>query len=106
MTTHGDSHASRIRIEQSAKRVRAVLGGEVVADSVHARLVWEVPSYPAYYLPVDEVRSGLLVPTSTVTHSASRGDAHHFTIKAGGKEAKDAAWRYVDSPVEAIRDLI
>jgi uncharacterized protein (DUF427 family) len=52
------------------------------------------------------VRGDLLVPTATVTHSPSRGDAHHFTVKAGGSEAIDAAWTYPDSPIEALRSLV
>jgi uncharacterized protein (DUF427 family) len=53
-----------------------------VADTTQPRLVWEVPSYPTYYFPVEDVRTDLLVPTATVSHSPSRGDAQHFTIKA------------------------
>lgn len=98
--------ADRVHVEHGLKRVRAYLGGEVVADTAHPRLVWEVPYYPAYYFPVDDVRTELLAPTSTITHSPSRGDAQHFTIKAGGKEAEDAALQYVDSPVEELRHLI
>ena len=41
----------RIRIETGAKRVRAYLGGEVVADTAHPVLVWEIPYYPTYYFP-------------------------------------------------------
>jgi uncharacterized protein (DUF427 family) len=93
-------------VEHGLKRVRAYLGGEVVADTAHPRLVWEVPYYPAYYFPVEDVRNELLAPTSTVTHSPSRGDAQHFTIKAGGKEVEDAALQYVDSPIEELRHLI
>jgi uncharacterized protein (DUF427 family) len=95
-----------VRIEPSAKRVRVYLGGKAVADTVHPRLVWEVPYYPAYYLPVADVATDLLVPTATTTHSPSRGDAQHFTVKAGGKEAVDAAWQYVESPMTELRDLI
>ena len=98
--------ADRVHVEHSLKRVRAYLGGEVVADTAHPRLVWEVPYYPAYYFPVEDVQTELLAPTSTVTHSPSRGDAHHFTIKAGGKEVEDAALQYMDSPVEELRHLI
>ena len=107
MTTTGNiARAGRIRVEQGAKRVRAYLGGDVVADTIHPRMVWEVPYYPAYYFPVVDVRTDLLVETSTVTHSPSRGDAQHFTIKAGGKNAEDAALRFPDSPIEELRDLI
>ena len=38
----------RIRIESGQKRVRAYLGGEVVADTIRPVLVWEIPSNPAY----------------------------------------------------------
>jgi uncharacterized protein (DUF427 family) len=98
--------AGRVRVEHGLKRVRAYLGGEVVADTVHPRLVWEVPYYPAYYFPAEDVRTELLARTSTITHSPSRGDAQHFTIKAGGKEVEDGALQYVDSPVEELRNLI
>jgi len=72
-TTGTAVRAGRVRVEQGAKRVRAYLGGEVVADSIRPRLVWEVPYYPTYYFPVEDVRAELLVPTATVTHSPSRG---------------------------------
>ena len=98
--------ADRVHVEHGLKRVRAYLGGEVVADTAHPRLVWEVPYYPAYYFPAEDVRTELLAATSTVTHSPSRGDAQHFTIKAGGKEVEDAALQYADSPVEELRHLI
>ena len=38
-----------IKIEQGAKRVRAYLTGEVVADTKTPFLVWEWPYYPTYY---------------------------------------------------------
>jgi uncharacterized protein (DUF427 family) len=105
MTGSADG-TGRVRAEESAKRVRAYLGGEVVADTIRPRLVWEVPYYPAYYLPIEDVRTDLLVPSATVTHSTSRGDARHYTVKAGDRTATDAAWRSVDSPVVELRELI
>jgi uncharacterized protein (DUF427 family) len=105
-TTGTTGQAGRVRVEQGAKRVRAYLGAEVVADTIHPRLVWEIPSYPAYYFPAEDVRTDLLVPTATLTHSPSRGDAQHYTIKAGNKESQDAALRYPDSPITELRDLI
>jgi uncharacterized protein (DUF427 family) len=99
--------ASQInRIEESAKRVRVLFGGEPVADSTRARLVWEIPHYPAYYFPVEDVRTDLLVATGEIKRSPSRGDGRMFTVKAGDREAVDAAWRHEDSPIEELRDLI
>jgi uncharacterized protein (DUF427 family) len=105
METQTKAHG-RIRIETSAKRVRAYVDGIAVADSRRPLLVWETPYYPAYYFPVEDVRTELLVETGTTTHSPSRGDARHFTVKVGETERVDAAWRYVDSPIEELRDAV
>jgi len=89
----------RVRIEPGGKRVRAFLGGEVVADTTRPVLVWEVPYYPAYYVPLADVRAELRADGGTV-HSPSRGDAGTFTVVAGGREAAGAALRYENSPIE------
>ena len=96
----------RVRVEQGAKRVRAYLGGELVADTTRPLLVWEKPYYPTYYFPVDDVRTELLEADSGVAHSPSRGDGRTFTIRAGGKQAPAAALRYDKSPFEELRDAI
>lgn len=96
----------RVRVETGAKRVRTYLGGELVADTTAPRLVWENPKYPAYYLPVDAVRMDLLVPSGGSFHSASRGDAVLFTVKAGDRTAEDAAWIFPESPIEELRELV
>jgi uncharacterized protein (DUF427 family) len=106
-TTSETSSTERgIHIEQGAKRIRAYLGGELVADTIRARLVWEVPYYPTYYFPVDDVRDELLSAEPGSVHSPSRGDATVMTVSAGGRQAPKAALRYEDSPIEALRDLV
>ena len=96
----------RIRIETGAKRIRAYLGGEVVADTARPVLVWEVPYAPTYYFPRADVRAELLEADGGVAHSPSRGDGHTLTIRAGNKQAPGAALQYEDSPLEELRDLI
>lgn len=96
----------RVRVEVGGKRVRTYLGGELVADTIRPRLVWEVPYYPAYYLPQDDVRMELLTPSTRTERSPSRGTAHHFTVKGGDRVAEDAAWHYPDSPIEELRGLV
>jgi len=96
----------RVRVEHGTKRVRTYLGGEVVADTMRPLLVWESPSYPTYYFPAVDVRRELLSATGGIVHSPSRGDAHAFTVAAGGKEAVAAALHYERSPFEDLRDAI
>ena len=108
MTTRGASQAARrgrIRVEESAKRVRAFLGGEVVADSTRPVLVWEVPYYPAYYFPLADVRADLR-PDGGSVRSPSRGDGRTYTVRAGSSEAPGAALRYEDSPIAKLRNLV
>jgi uncharacterized protein (DUF427 family) len=95
----------RIRVERGAKRVRAFLGGQVVADTTRPVLVWEVPYYPAYYFPLADVHAALK-PDGASVRSPSRGTGRTFTVCAGGEEARGAALRYADSPIEDLRDLV
>jgi uncharacterized protein (DUF427 family) len=95
-----------VRIEDGPKRVRTFLGGELIADTTRPKLVWEIPYYPAYYFPREDVRMELLTPTGRTRHSTSRGDAHLFTVKGGNREAEDAAWHYPESSVEQLRGLV
>lgn len=94
-----------VRVEPSAKRVRAYLSGRLAADTRHPSLVWEIPYYPAYYLPLGDVTAEL-VPTGKTEHSPGRGDASLFDVRVDGAVAEGAARRYPDSPLAAIRDLV
>jgi uncharacterized protein (DUF427 family) len=101
-----DEQRGRTRVEDGAKRVRAYLGGELVADTIRPKLVWESPGYPAYYFPRADVRMELLSATSRTELSSSRGVAHYFDVKGGDRVVENAAWHYPDSPIEALRDAI
>src|SRR5438132_4406127 len=96
----------RIRVEQGAKRVRAYLGGELVADTTRPLLVWEGPNYPTYYFPAADVRSELLHDDGAVSRSPARGDGESLTVRTATKEARGAAVRYEDSPLEQLRGTI
>jgi uncharacterized protein (DUF427 family) len=86
--------------------VRAYLAGQLVADTRHPLLVWEIPYYPAYYLPVADVRASL-VPTGKTEHSPSRGNADVYDVQTGdGTAAAGAALRYPDSPIDELRDHV
>ncbi|MEU8796313.1 DUF427 domain-containing protein [Spirillospora sp. NPDC048819] len=99
------SRKTGVRIEESGKRVRAYLGGHLVADTTGAALVWEIPYYPTYYFPVADVRAEL-VEDGPGKRSPSRGDATAYTVKVDGAQAEGAALRYAESPVEELRDLV
>ncbi len=94
----------RVRVEKSDKRVRALLGGEVVVDSTASLLVWEVPYYPTYYFPEADVRTDFLVETGETRRSPSRGEATQYTVKAGGKEG--AAYAFLQPKMAELEGHI
>jgi uncharacterized protein (DUF427 family) len=96
----------RVRVEPGAKRIRVYVAGVAIVDTIHPLYVWEAPYYPTYYLPLADVRTDLLVPTDTVKHSPSRGDATHFTVNVHGDARVDAVRQYRDSPIEELRDHV
>jgi uncharacterized protein (DUF427 family) len=96
----------RVRVEQGSKRIRAYLGGELVADTTRPLLVWEKPYYPTYYFPAADVRTDLLSEDDGIAHSPSRGDAKPFTVRAGGQERAGAARLYEQSPFDELQNTI
>jgi uncharacterized protein (DUF427 family) len=95
----------RVQIEHGRKRVRAYLRGELAADTTSPLLVWEVPYYPAYYIPAGDIRAEL-VPTGATDHSPSRGDAEVFDVRMPTATAPSAARRYASSPIAELRQAV
>ncbi len=96
----------RVRVEPGHKRVRAMLGGEWVADTCRPMLVWERPYYPAYYVPAGDVTESALRDTGQTDRSPSRGTAQLYDVAGGDRVAAAAARRYPESPIEELRDLV
>lgn len=94
------SNQGRVRVEPGAKRVRVMLGGEVVADSATPLLVWEAPYYPTYYFPAEDVKTELLVETGETRKSPSRGEATQYVVKAGNGEG--AAYSYHAPRIDSL----
>jgi uncharacterized protein (DUF427 family) len=92
----------RVRVETSSKRVRVMLGGEIIADTSSPLLVWEVPYFPTYYFPPGDVRAELLAPTGETKSSPSRGEATQYLVKAGGSEG--AAYAFHDALIPECVD--
>ena len=96
------SDAGRVRVEPSAKRVRVLLGSEVIADTSRPLLVWEVPYFPTYYFPPGDVRTEFLSPTGEVKRSPSRGEATQYSVKVG--DLSGAAYSFHDSRIPECLD--
>jgi uncharacterized protein (DUF427 family) len=47
----------------AGKRIQAVFGGEVIANSSNVMVMRETNHTPAYYFPMADVRMDLMTPT-------------------------------------------
>jgi uncharacterized protein (DUF427 family) len=97
------------RVEPTARRVRVRLGGELIVDTTRAHRVLETSHPPVYYVPLDSVAAGSLVPAGgPTTFCEWKGIASYYDIVAGGKTVPRGAWTYREPRpgFEAIRDAV
>jgi uncharacterized protein (DUF427 family) len=100
-----------LRYEKTQKRIRALLGDYVLADTTGALLVWEPRRVlPSYAVPVDELRADLAPASATheqpdedqILHGGHEFGIHStageaFDVSAGGDTRADAAFRATDA---------
>ncbi|MFE3321829.1 DUF427 domain-containing protein [Nocardia sp. NPDC059195] len=94
-----------VKVETGQKRVRVYLRGKLVADTLRPLLVWEIPYYPTYYVPLTDVHADL-DPNGVTEHSPSRGEATGYDVAVEGMRADGAALRYLDSPLSELKDAV
>lgn len=85
------------RVEPEPRRVRVLLGGETIVDSVAAVRVLETSHPPGIYVPAADVRAGVLRPSaSPSTVCEWKGRARYWDVAAGDETAAAVAWSYPD----------
>jgi uncharacterized protein (DUF427 family) len=85
------SLAPGFRWEDSGRRVRALFGGETIADSKRVMRLQEAGRLPVYYFPMDDVRMDLMEATDLTSSSSLKGEATYWTIRAGGRVGENIA---------------
>jgi uncharacterized protein (DUF427 family) len=93
-----------IYFEDQPRRIRAVMGGETIVDSTHAKMLHEHGHLPLYYFPEDEVRTELLEPTDHHTTCPWKGEASYWSVRVGDRVAENAVWSYPE-PLETAPPL-
>lgn len=96
------------RVEPTARALRVVLDGAVVAETTRGVRVLETSHPPNYYFPPESVADGTLVRAAGGSWCEFKGAAHYFDVHRGGRVAREAAWGYDDpSPgFETIRGYV
>lgn len=88
------------RVEPTPRRIRVVQGGLTLVDTTRALRVLETSHPPVYYVPIDDVREGVLRAVARSTFCEFKGAARYFDVVVGERVATAAAWTYDGGPLE------
>jgi uncharacterized protein (DUF427 family) len=92
-------------VEPAPRRVRAVLGGRVVFDTVRALYVWEWPYYPQYYIPRSDVNPDVLVDEQHVQH-LKHGTAQRYGLRVGDVERPRSARVFTEEAEKGLAGTV
>jgi uncharacterized protein (DUF427 family) len=84
----------RIDVTASSRHVEIVVGGQIVADTRRGRFLFETRLPTRYYIPPEDVRMNLLVPSDKVTACPYKGTARYHSVKIGQEVFPDIVWSY------------
>jgi uncharacterized protein (DUF427 family) len=90
----------RVDAIASSRHVQVIVGGETVADTRRARFLFETRLPTRYYIPPEDVRMNLLVPSDKTTACPYKGRARYHSVKIGQQLFPDIVWSYPDPIAE------
>jgi uncharacterized protein (DUF427 family) len=99
---------SRIDVHKSTRHVRILRDGVVLADTRRSKILFETGLPSRYYIPAEDVRTELLMPSPTRTRCAYKGSASHWSVRIGDRVVDDLVWSYPEPQLDAepVRDLL
>jgi uncharacterized protein (DUF427 family) len=100
---HPRSPYTRVDVLPSSRNVRVEIDGVVVAETTRAHVLHETGLPPRWYIPKDDVRMELFMPTNTASQCPYKGTAEYWTAQVGDREIADIAWSYPDPLPESQR---
>jgi uncharacterized protein (DUF427 family) len=100
---HARDPSKRVDVVPSERHVRVELDGAVLAESRRPHALFETSLPTRWYLPLDDVRQDLLVPSDTVTRCPYKGTAEYRSVRMGDDVHRDVAWTYPVPVVECPR---
>lgn len=91
-------------LEPVPQRIRIILGGETIVDSVRSLRICETHHPPAYYVPPEDVAPGAVSPAAGSSFCEWKGRAAYWDVNGGGVTRLRAAWSY-PAPTSAYRAI-
>jgi uncharacterized protein (DUF427 family) len=99
---HVRSPFHRIDTRATTRRVRVTIGGDLIAETRRAVLLFETGIRPRVYIPRADVALDRLSPSATRTFCPYKGEASYWSVTAGGKRFVDVVWCYEAPFPEAL----
>ncbi|MBX6390831.1 MAG: DUF427 domain-containing protein [Frankia sp.] len=100
---HARNPYHRVDILNSSRHVRVEIDGVTVAESRRPTVLFETGIRPRFYLPLTDVRTELLRPSSTSTGCPYKGTASYYSVEVNGKLYEDVIWTYEHPLAESIK---
>ncbi len=100
---HAKDPYKRVDCLQSSRHVRVVVNGETIAETNNPVLLLETGLPHRFYIPEQDVRQDALRPSGKVVVSPYKGEAHYYSVVAGGEVFEDLAWYYRYPTAEASK---
>jgi uncharacterized protein (DUF427 family) len=85
---------SRIDVRRSSRHVVVRIDGETIAETRRPSLLFETGLPIRFYMPFEDAREDLLIPSATQTVCAYKGRASHWSARVGDEVREDVAWCY------------
>ena len=76
------------KIESTPRRVRVLFNRKMIADTKAAKLVWEHPYYPTYYLPATDIQTKYLEKVQ----KTEDGEGHVCQLAVGNRNTDKVLW--------------
>lgn len=94
-----------ITVEPAAAHVTVHAGTVTVAETDRALELREASYPPVYYVPVDDVRPGVLRPSDEHTYCPYKGEASYYDlVPDAGAGLRGAVWHY-PTPYAAVASI-
>jgi uncharacterized protein (DUF427 family) len=84
----------RVDMLESSRHVKVSVNGEVVAETRRPIVLFETGLPPRYYIPPEDVREDVLLPSDRNTQCPYKGIASYHSVEAGGETVENLVWHY------------
>ncbi|MDQ3714624.1 MAG: DUF427 domain-containing protein [Actinomycetota bacterium] len=91
-------------VERASRHIVITFGGKIVADTTRPWRICETSHPPVYYLPRDDIATGVLVPGQGSSYCEFKGSATYWALAVGDRVEPEVGWSY-ENPSTGYADM-